>query len=165
MAKVILICGKICSGKTFYCKSLQQRYNAVLLSCDEIESQIFHHTLGEKHDIVAVDIQKYLHKKAVDIIFVGGNVVLDWGFWTKSERESVSDYYRSKGIEYEWHYVEVSDEIWARNIASRNKDVISGKSEDYYVDEGLLDKIKSQFEVPSRDEIDIWYINNRNNEE
>lgn len=56
MAKVILVCGKICSGKTFYSKDLQRKYNAVLLSCDEIESQIFHHSLGEKHDIVAKDI-------------------------------------------------------------------------------------------------------------
>lgn len=159
MAKVILICGKVCSGKTFYSKTLQQTYNAVLLSCDEIESQIFHHALAEKHDEVAVDIKKYLHKKAVDIISVGSNVVLDWGFWTRAERTEVSRYYQSKGIEYEWHYVDVTDEIWARNILSRNEAVISGKSEDYYVDEGLLNKIKSSFEIPAKDEIDVWYIN------
>lgn len=159
MPKIILICGKICSGKTFYCKELLKRYSAVLLSCDEIESQIFHHSLGDRHDIVAEDIKKYLHKKAVEIVSVGVNAVLDWGFWTKSERDGVSDYYRSNGVEYEWHYVEVSDEVWARNIASRNEAVIAGKSEDYYVDEGLLDKIKSRFEPPNRDEIDVWYVN------
>ncbi len=161
MAKVILICGKICSGKTFYCKSIQQKYNAVLLSCDEIESQIFHHSLGEKHDEVAVDIKKYLHKKTVDIISVGSNVVLDWGFWTRAERAEVSRYYQSKGIEFEWHYVDVTDEIWECNILSRNEAVISGKSDDYYVDEGLLNKIKSLFEIPTEDEMDVWYINKR----
>lgn len=161
MAKVILVCGKICSGKTFYCKRLLKEYNAVLLSCDEIESQIFYHSLGEKHDIVAEDIKKYLHKKAVEIASVGTNVVLDWGFWTQAERKSVSDYYRSNGIAYEWHYVDVPDEVWQRNIASRNEAVLSGKCEDYYVDEGLLCKIKSLFEEPNRDEIDIWHINKR----
>lgn len=161
MAKVILICGKICSGKTFYCKTLQQKYHAVLLSCDEIESQIFHHTLGDRHEIVKADIQKYLHKKAIDIISVGSNVVLDWGFWTKAERSNVSHYYQSMGVSYEWHYVDVTDEIWKRNILSRNEAVVSGKSDDYYVDEGLLNKIKTSFEVPSKDEIDCWYINQR----
>ena len=161
MAKAILICGKVCSGKTFYCKNLQQKYNAVLLSCDEIESQIFHHSLGEKHDIVAVDIQKYLHKKAIDIISVGSNVVLDWGFWTKEERISVSRYYQSNGIAYEWHYVDVTDEIWKRNILSRNEAVVSGQSGDYYVDDGLLKKIESLFEITTKDEIDVWYINQR----
>ncbi len=159
MAKVMLICGKICSGKTFYSKSLLKKYNAVLLSCDEIESQIFHHSLGEKHDIVAADIKKYLHKKAIDIISAGCNVVLDWGFWTKAERTDVSDYYRSHGIEYEWHYVDVTDDIWKRNIESRNEAVTSGKSDDYYVDDGLLNKVNSLFEIPSPDEKVIRHIN------
>lgn len=161
MAKVILICGKICSGKTFYSKALQRKYNAVLLSCDEIESLIFHHSLGEKHDIVAADIQNYLHKKAIDIINAGCNVILDWGFWTKAERAKVSDYYKSNGIEYEWHYVDVTDEIWKSNIETRNKAVSSGKSDDYYIDDGLLNKINSSFEKPAKDEIDVWYINRR----
>lgn len=159
MAKVMLICGKICSGKTFYSKSLLKKYNAVLLSCDEIESQIFHHSLGEKHDIVAADIKKYLHKKAIGFISAGCNVVLDWGFWTKAERADVSDYYRSHGIEYEWHYVDVTDDIWKRNIESRNEAVTSGRSDDYYVDDGLLNKVNSLFEIPSPDEKVIRHIN------
>ncbi len=161
MAKVILICGKICSGKTFYTKNLLEQYNAVLLSCDEIESQIFHHSLGENHDIVAVDIQKYLHGKAIDIVLANSNVILDWGFWTKGERVEVSQYYKSNNIEFEWHYVDISNETWEMNITSRNKKVIDGKSGDYYVDDGLLNKIKLLFEIPSKDEIDIWYINQR----
>lgn len=161
MAKVLLICGKICSGKTFYCKKLQQAHRAVLLSCDEIESQIFHHALGENHDSVAEDIKKYLHRKAVDIVFSGSNVILDWGFWTKEERLQVSAYYRSKGVAYKWYYVDVSDEIWTRNILSRNEAVVSGKSDDYYVDDGLLNKLRSLFEVPAPDEMDVWYVNDR----
>lgn len=158
MAKVILVCGKICSGKTFYCETLQKTYNAVLLSCDEIESQIFHHSLRESHDIIAVDIKKYLHKKAIDIVSVGSNVVLDWGFWTKAERIETSNYYQLNGIEYEWHYVDVTEEDWKHNISSRNEAVISGKSDDYYVDDALLNKINSLFEIPTKDEMDIWYI-------
>lgn len=161
VAKVILICGKICSGKTYYSKCLQKKYNAVLLSCDEIENQIFHHSLGEKHDTVVIDIKNYLHKKALDILSVGSNVVLDWGFWTKAERENVTCYYQSKGIEYEWHYVDVTDEIWKCNISSRNESVLSGESDDYYVDDGLLCKIQSLFEIPSHEEIDVWYSNQR----
>ena len=70
-------------------------------------------------------------------------------------------YYQSNGIEYEWYYIDVTDETWERNIASRNKAVISGESDDYYVDDGLLNKIKSSFEIPAKDEIDVWYINSR----
>ena len=32
MARIILICGKICSGKTYYARQLKEKYNAVILS-------------------------------------------------------------------------------------------------------------------------------------
>lgn len=35
MAKVYLICGKICSGKSYYSKQLKEKINAVILSPDE----------------------------------------------------------------------------------------------------------------------------------
>lgn len=35
MAKVIAICGKICSGKTYYANNLKIKENAVILSTDE----------------------------------------------------------------------------------------------------------------------------------
>ena len=46
MAKVMLLCGKICSGKTTYCNRLREKERAVLLSCDEVESHLFHQSLG-----------------------------------------------------------------------------------------------------------------------
>ena len=45
MAKVFLICGKICSGKGFYTRQLKEKEHAVVLSCDEIENDLFHLSL------------------------------------------------------------------------------------------------------------------------
>ena len=84
MAKVFLICGKICSGKGFYTRQLKEKEHAVVLSCDEIENDLFHHDLGDRRDAISADIKAYLHKKAVDIARAGCNVILDWGFWTKN---------------------------------------------------------------------------------
>lgn len=36
MAQVIMTCGKICSGKSTYAQKLSKKYNAVILSVDEI---------------------------------------------------------------------------------------------------------------------------------
>ena len=83
MAKVFLICGKICSGKGFYTRQLKEKEHAVVLSCDEIENDLFHHDLGDRRDAISADIKAYLHKKAVDIARAGCNVILDWGFWSR----------------------------------------------------------------------------------
>ena len=37
MSKVILICGKICGGKSYYAKHLKEQHNAVILSTDEVK--------------------------------------------------------------------------------------------------------------------------------
>ena len=50
MAKVILICGKICSGKSTYAEKLRMENKAVLLSIDEIMLALFGFYVGNKHD-------------------------------------------------------------------------------------------------------------------
>lgn len=161
MAKVILVCGKICSGKGYYSRQIQKETNAVSLSCDEVENDLFHHEFGDRHDEISADIKHYLHKKAADIARAGCSVLLDWGFWSRAERRAVSEYYKNVGVPFEWHYVEIPDESWMRNIESRNAAVAAGETTDYAVDSGLLEKIKSLFEEPARDEIDVWFVNNR----
>lgn len=158
-AKAYLICGRICTGKTYYAKQLSAEENAVILSCDEIENDLFKKNLGEFHDIMAERIHSYLLKKASEIISCGTSVILDWGFWRKADRENTSDYFKSLNIPYEWHYMDISPEQRSKYIACRNKAVEKGKAVDYYVDEGLLNKCNTLFEPPGMEEIDVWHEN------
>lgn len=77
MGKAILICGKICSGKSTYAARLKKETNAVLLSVDEIMLDLFGLYAGEKHDEYTEKIQKYLFEKSIEIINSGSDVVLD----------------------------------------------------------------------------------------
>ena len=157
MSKVIALCGKLCSGKTHYSRMLQVQNNAVILSTDEIFFDLFHHQEGPRHDEILADIQKYLHKKALEITGAGCNVILDWGLWRAEEREAIRSFYRSHGVEFQLHYIDISDSDWQRNIALRNQAVLEGQSTDYYVDDGLLRKMQSLFEPPTAEEIDVRY--------
>lgn len=157
MSDVILICGMICSGKSHYARKLAKERNAVILSCDEISADIFHHAEGERFDDVTADIKRYLHKIAARIAGTGGNVILDWGFWTRAERREVSEYYTVLGIPFEWHYIDISETEWRCNIGLRNKAVSAGNTSDFFVDDGLVTKFLSRFEIPEREEIDRWH--------
>jgi len=161
MAKVLLICGKICSGKSTLTALLLSENNAVLLSCDEIEQTIFAKQLGENHDKIVSAIKRYLLNKSVDVIKAGCDVILDWGFWSKAERDQTSAYFDSLAIERQWHYIHIDDADWNRNIAQRNEQAVNGATDDYYVDEGLKEKCLSNFEAPSEGEMDCWHINRR----
>lgn len=40
MAKIIVICGKICCGKSYYANQIKEKENTVILSCDELTKDI-----------------------------------------------------------------------------------------------------------------------------
>ena len=154
---VYLICGKICAGKSTYARQLAKSKKAVILSTDEITLALFGQHLGGKHDEVVSRVQKYLLEKSVEILGNGIDVILDWGFWTRASRVSVREYYSSRGYGYEFHYIDVSYDMWIDNIAKRNRQVADGKTSAYYIDDNLAKKFEGMFEEPERSEIDIWH--------
>lgn len=155
MAKVFLICGKICCGKTTYAQKLCKEKNAVLLSVDEITLALFGQHCGDKHDEYVEKTEKYLLNKSLELINKGINVVLDWGFWTKAERKAVKEFYKSRNIKWELHYIDISDETWKSRLHKRNNAVLANETSAYYVDDNLAAKFASLFEVPSEEEIDV----------
>ena len=160
MARVMAICGKICSGKSHYAKQLKDRENAVILSTDEVTFALIKNEQGEYYNIFADRVNKYLRKKAAEIVTIGCNVILDWGFWTKEERKEITDYFNACGIDVEWHYVDIAQARWEMLIEQRNKKIEEGNvGSDFYLDEGLMGKLLSKFEEPTREEMDVWYIN------
>lgn len=159
MAKAILICGKICSGKTTYAEKLRHECHAVLLSCDEITLALFAQQLGDQHESIVRKTKNYLFQKSLEILGCDINVILDWGFWMKQDRDEARAFYRNHGFACEFHYVDVSDKIWQKNLEKRNRAVLDGKVSAYYVDEGLARKFDSIFEMPDKEEMDLWLQN------
>ena len=153
MAKVYLICGKLCCGKTTYSRKICAENDAVLLSVDEMILNVFGQSCGEKHDKYVNNTKKYLLNKSLELIDKNINIVLDWGFWTRKEREFIKDFYKSHGIDCELHYIDISDDVWKARIEQRNKSVLTDVTSAYYVDENLLARFNSIFEMPSEDGI------------
>ena len=156
MAKAYILCGKICSGKSTYSQKLRKSQKAVILSVDDITLTLLGQNGGDTLDIYVEKLEQYFFQKSVEIVETGINVILDWGFWTKAERDFAKEFYNSHGIEYEFHYISINDEEWYRRLDKRNNDVLEKKSHAYYVDEGLAEKFKSIFEIPTKNEIDFW---------
>ncbi|MCM1356987.1 MAG: ATP-binding protein [Prevotella sp.] len=155
IAKVIMVCGKICSGKSTYAEKLRMEDNSVLLSVDEIMLTVFGQNAGEKHDEYVGKIKTYLLKKIPEFINAGISIILDWGFWTKQERDFTRKFCKIRNIECEVHYINISNEVWKQHISNRNNMVSAGKSESYFVDDRLVEKFISMFEVPNKNEVDI----------
>ena len=158
MSKVITICGKICCGKTYYSNMIKQKNNAVIMSCDELTSIIFNNQLGDRHDEMMIKVKYYLLQKTLEIVNAGTDVILDWGFWSKADRQYIKDYFKAKNIDVIMHYIDITDNSWSKNIMERNNRILNGEDKsNYYLDDGLINKLQSLWETPSKDEIDVWY--------
>lgn len=164
MAKLILLCGKIGSGKSYYAKEFQKTTNAVIISPDEATYELIHNEQGDFYNEFSKRLNEYLKKKVGEIVRAGANVIYERGLWSKKERQDIKEYYKRQDVDCEIHYVCVDDESWKKNIQERNKRIEEGNGgSDFYLDEGLKNKLDSLWEEPSEDEYDVIYRVDRKN--
>ena len=158
MSKVIIVCGKICSGKTYYSNQLKDSINAVIFSPDEATYELINNVQGDYYNIFSEKLNKYLTRKVGEVAKAGANVIFERGLWSRADRLQIRAYYKSIGVECELHYVCVDDDTWKKNIVDRNRKVLDGNGgSNFYLDDGLMKKLESKWEEPCRDEIDVWY--------
>ena len=155
MAKVIMTCGKICCGKSTYARQLQSAGNAVILSIDEVTLSLFPEGAGEMHDTYVRRAEQYLLSLSLQIQRSGTDVILDWGLWTRAQRERLRGFCAEHGIDSEIHYLRIPQDEWERRIRKRNAARDPEQPDAYTVDEGLLRKVEALFEEPAAEEIDV----------
>lgn len=156
--KVIAVCGKIASGKSYYANILKEKENAIVFSVDELTYYMVDNRGGEDYTDLTRRATNYFKAKSVELVNYGENVILDLGLWKKELRSNLREFYKKQNINFEIHYVNVDDETWEKNIAKRNKRIDAGdKGCDFYVTEGLIKKVKANWEEPEKNEIDVLY--------
>ena len=147
--KIILLIGKICCGKSTYAKEL----GGMLISCDQLMQSMFPGGCGEHHDLLAERARHYLFSMARQCADAGVTPVIDFGFWTPAMRQEAID--ALSGYELDWRYLDISDDEWNRRIAGRNAAIQAGQADpsDYFVDEGLKQKVLQLFIPPTAEEL------------
>ena len=148
--KIILLIGKICCGKTTYARQLP---GTLLISCDQLMQAMLPGGCGEHHDMLAARARRYLLHLARQCAEAGVTPVVDFGFWTPAFRREAID--ALEGFELDWRYLDVDDAEWRRRIAKRNAAIQAGQADpsDYFVDEGLLQKVSALFIPPTAEEL------------
>jgi predicted kinase len=121
LATLHLMVGLPCSGKTTLAKQLEQERSALRLTPDEWQVELFGQDAEEpEHDARHSLIEAMLWKIAGRALELGMNVILDFGFWAREEREDFRQRAKDLGASSEIHFLDVPKEELLRRLAVRN---------------------------------------------
>lgn len=152
MSTLHMMVGLPGSGKTTEAKKLEQEHKALRLTPDEWQYFLFGHDIHEpEHDERHTKIEELMWEVAVKVLKSGCDVILDFGFWTKSERDEFRRKARALGSDSKIHYMNTpNDVIWER-LEARNR--LAGKNSVFYVGRKEFDEWSGLFEIPTKEEL------------
>lgn len=136
MATLHMMVGLPGSGKTTRAMELEQEHKALRLTPDERHTRI----------------EELMWEVAVKVLKSGVDVILDFGFWTKSERDEFRRKAYSFGADSKIHYMDVPNDVIWRRLSVRNQ--LAGKNAVFYVGEEKFNEWSGLFEIPTKEELE-----------
>jgi hypothetical protein len=113
--------GLPCSGKTTLARTLEQKYSALRLTPDEWQVRLFGQDAPDpQHDARHTLIEALQWEVAERALALGTNVILDFGFWAREEREEFRSRAKQLGADSEVHFLDVPSDELLRRLAQRN---------------------------------------------
>ena len=153
MAVLHLMVGLPCSGKTTEARRLEKEYHALRLTSDEWQIRLFgQDALDPSHDERHGAIEKIMWEVASRVLSLGMDVILDFGFWAREEREDFRRRAHALGAGFQIHYMEASEEELLRRLAVRNAEMPEGT---FVIREAEMREYMALFQPPKADEL-LW---------
>jgi predicted kinase len=157
MAMLHLMVGLPGSGKTTLARKLEVEYSALRLTVDEWHTRLFgsdvHDDSDEadwsSHNARHAAIEALLWETATRVLVLGVDVILDFGFWTRSERDAFRAKADALGAGFRIHFADISEELLLERIKARNAQLPPGT---FHIPEAKFKEWVHLFEPPSPEE-------------
>jgi predicted kinase len=147
-----LMVGLPCSGKTTLAQKLEYELPALRLTPDEWQIPLFGQDAKEpEHDARHSLIEALLWNIASRALELGTNVILDFGFWAREEREDYRLRAKKLGVGSEIHYLDVPEDELLKRLAVRN---LRPSQESFIISEKAMKPWIDFFQKPTPDELE-----------
>lgn len=147
MPTLHLMVGLPCSGKTTFAKKLEHEVPALRLTPDEWMARV----VGDGYDEAKrAVVEALLWDIGAQALRLGVNVVLDYGFWARSERDDFRARAADIGADTKIHYLDVSRAELLKRLAARNASL---PADTFHIEPADLESWFDLFEVPTPDEV------------
>jgi predicted kinase len=151
VATLHLMVGLPCSGKTVLAKKLEHERSALRLTPDVWQIGLFGQDAEEpQHDARHSFIEGMLWNIASRALELGTNVILDFGFWAREEREDYRLRAKRLGASSEVHFLDMPEEELLRRLAVRNS---QPSQESFHIAEERMKLWIAFFQKPTPEEL------------
>ncbi len=151
MATLYLMVGLPCSGKTTRAKELEDELAAIRLTPDELHVSLFgQDNVDSEHDRRHGLIENMLWQIARRALSLGTNVILDFGFWAKEERDYFRSQARGIGARSEIIFMDAPEEELLTRVRLRNQNLTNTV---HYIPEDKMRAWIQFFQKPDEDEL------------
>lgn len=152
MATLHLMVGLPCSGKSTLARKLERELPALRLTPDEWQIPLFGQDAEEpEHDARHSLIEAMLWNLAGRALELGTDVILDFGFWAREEREDYRSRAKHLGAGSEVHFLDVPDDELLRRLEERNS---RPSQESFLISREAMRPWIALFQKPTPDELE-----------
>ena len=144
--------GLPCSGKSTLAQKIEREQSALRLTPDEWQIRLFGQDAEDRqHDARHTLIEMLLWKVASRALELGTNVILDFGFWAREEREDYRSRAKDLGASSEVHFLDVPTDELMRRLMARNSQASPAS---FYIPEAMMQPWIVFFQRPTPDELE-----------
>lgn len=146
-----LLCGLPGSGKTTLATELEAAGKGTWLNADRWVSRLYPDDAeAAARDDRKGQVEQLQWELAERLLADGSSVILDWGVWTRAERDHLRQRARELGATVETLFTEVPIETLKARLAERNQNLPPGT---FSISADELDEWASLFEPPTEEEL------------
>ena len=146
-----IICGFIGAGKTTFARKLESETGAIRITKDEWMVRVFGNKITSDKNFEKYD--KNITELATDIAFkilkTGKDIIIDEGFWVKSQRDDIRKKILAIGAKPILYYVECPIEKMRERTFARSENPIKDSFE---ISGEMFDSYVKYWEPPTKDE-------------
>ena len=152
MATLYLTCGLPASGKTTLAKQIEAR-GALRLTTDEWLHDILPGGTRAEHDAIRPAVDRLQWQTAMRALELGIDVIIDWGIWTREERDFYREAARATGARVVLCVLDPPFEEVQRRLTLRNADRPPGV---FYITSADMDRGARFWEPPTPEELALF---------
>jgi len=145
--RLVLLCGLPAAGKTTLARQLADAYGAVRLNPDEWESALDVDPFDEGFQ---ARLEAEFWELTQRLLVLGTSVVLEWGFWARSERDEKREAARTLGVAVELRFLDAPYEELVKRVVTRH--AAGGIA----ITEGHMERYRDGFQPPTKEELSLY---------